>query len=156
VIFPDANHAPPPAIDNAICVPERIRSSSGWGWRDRARRPARILTIEALIDIVREIDRTLTDCERAAAILVRACANAENVGVVGRHAFRVHARTDAVDESSSLLLRLGLGPIDCVAVERDLLETDRVGDDEVRSYGRRPKAIGAGGHASRPVLASCP
>jgi hypothetical protein len=49
-----------------------------------------------------------------------------------------------------VLLRLGLGPIDCVAVERDLLETDRVGDDEVRSYGRRPKPIGAGGHAFIP------
>ena len=34
-------------------------------------------------------------------------ANAENVGVVGRHAFRLPVRTDSVDESSSLLLRLG-------------------------------------------------
>ena len=87
MILPDANHAPPPAVDNAICVPERIRSSAGWSWRDRARPPARILTIEPLIDIVREIDHTVADGERAAAILVSARANAESVGVVGRHAF---------------------------------------------------------------------
>ena len=78
---------PPPAIDDAICVPERIRSSSGWSSRDRARQPALILTIEPLIDIVREIDRAPAYNERAAAILVRARSNAESVGVVGRHAF---------------------------------------------------------------------
>jgi hypothetical protein len=150
VIFPDANHASPAAVEDPIGVPERIHSGVGWSRRDRARRPARILTIEPLIDIVREIDRTIVDCERAAAILVRARANAENVGVVGRHAFWLPVRADPVDKGSSLLLRLGLGPIDCVAVERDLLEPDRVGDDEVGSYGRRPKAIGAGGHAFIP------
>ena len=117
---------PPPAVDNAICVPERIRSSAGWSWRDRARPPARILTIEPLIDIVREIDHTVADYVRATAILVSARANAENVGVVRRDAFGLTVRADAVEEGSSLLLRLGLGPIDCVAVERDLLETDRV------------------------------
>ena len=131
MILPDANHAPPAVVDNAICVPERVRSGSGWSRRDRARRPARILTIEPLIDIVREIDHTVAYGERAAAILMRARSNAEGVGVVGRHAFRLPVYAVAVHESSSLLLRLGLGPIDCVAVERDLLETDRVGDDEV-------------------------
>src|ERR1700722_2856463 len=69
----------------------------------------------------------------------------------GRHAFGLPVRADAVDEGSSLLLRLGLGPIACVAVERGLPETDRVGDDKVGGYGRLPKAIGAGDHASRPV-----
>src|SRR4029077_13743976 len=98
----------------------------------------------------------VADGERAAAILVCARANAESIGVVARDAFRLPGRGDAIDESSSLLLRLSFTPIDCVPVERDLLETDRVGDDEVRGYGRRQKAIGAGGHASRPVLASCP
>src|ERR1700733_14346991 len=71
--------------------------------------------------------------------------------VVGRHAFGLPVRADAVDEGSSLLFRLGLGPIDCVAVERGLLETDRVGDENGGSYGKLPKAIGAGDHASRPV-----
>ena len=113
-----------------------------------------VLAIEPLIAIVREVDHAVADGERAPTVFVSARPNAESVGVVGRHAFRLPVRADAVDESSSLLLRLSLAPIDCVAVERDLLETDRVDDDEVRSYGRRPKAIGAGGHASRPVLAS--
>ena len=44
--------------------------------------------------------------ERAAAIFVCPRANAESVGVVGRHAFRLPVRADAVDESSSLLFRL--------------------------------------------------
>jgi hypothetical protein len=58
------------AVDNAICIPQCIDSGAGWNRRDRARRPARILTIEPLIDIVREIDHTVADGERAAAILV--------------------------------------------------------------------------------------
>ena len=76
-------------------------------------------------------------------------SDAESVAI-GRQAFRLAVPADTVDESPSLLLRLSLAPIDCVAVERDLLETDRVGDDEVGSYGRLPKAIRTGGHASRP------
>ena len=72
MILSDANHAPPAVVDNAICVPERVRSGSGWSRRDRARPPARIVTIEPLIDIVREIDHTIADDKRAAAILVRA------------------------------------------------------------------------------------
>ena len=92
----------------------------------RDRRPVCILAIEPLIEIVREINHAVADGERAAAIFVRARANTESVGVVGRHAFRLPVRAHAVDESSSLLLRLSLAPIDCVAVERDLLETDRV------------------------------
>ena len=71
---------------------------------------------------------------------------------VTRSGFTV--RDDAVDELSSLLPRLSLAPIDGVPVERDLLETDRIADNKVGSYGRRPKTIRAGGHASRPVLAS--
>ena len=139
-------------------TPSAYRSASaaapvGAGVIGLGGRPA-ILAIEPLIEIVREVDHAVADGERAAAILVSARANAESVGVVGRHAFRLPVRADAVDESSSLLLRLSFAPIDCVAVERDLLETDRVADDEVGGYGRRPKAIGAGGHASRPVLAS--
>src|ERR1700688_2539595 len=70
VILPDANHASPAAVYDAIRVPQRIRSGAGWSRRDRARRPACILAIEPLIDIVREIDYAVADGERAAAILV--------------------------------------------------------------------------------------
>ena len=156
VILPDANHARPARIYDAIGVSQRILRGAGWSRRHRARRPACILAIEPLIDIVREIYYAVADGERAAAILVSARANAESVSVVGRDAFRLPIRADAVDESSSLLLRLSLAPIDCVAVQCDLFEADGVADDEVGGYGRRPKAIGAGGHASRPVPAFCP
>ena len=53
------------------------------------------------------ISPAFADGERAAAILVCARANAESVGVVGRHAFRLTVRADPVDKSSPLLLRLG-------------------------------------------------
>ena len=135
-------HAPP------------CNKAANWSRRYRARRPACILAIEPLIDIVREINYAVADGERAAAILVSARANAKSVSVVGRDAFRLPVRADAVDESSSLLLGLSLAPIDCVAVQRDLFEADGVADDEVGGYGRRPKAIGAGGHASRPFWRS--
>jgi hypothetical protein len=151
VILPDANHASPPRIDDAIRIPQRIRSGASWSWGEGAGRPACILPIEPLVDIVREIDHAAGHNERAASILVRACANAESVGVVRSHEFRFSVRADAVDESSSLFLRLSLAPIDRFAVERDLLEADRVSDDEVRGYGRRPKTKGARSHDSRPV-----
>src|SRR5271165_5882772 len=150
MILPDANHSSPAAVDDAICVPQRIRSGADWSLRNRTRRPACVVTIESLIAIVREIDHAVANGERAAAILVSARANAEGVGVVGRHPLRLPVRADAVGESSSLFLRLSLAPIDRIDVERDLFETDRVGDDKVGSYRRRPKAIWAGSHASRP------
>src|SRR5580704_15490056 len=150
MMLPDASHAFPAGVDDAICVPQRIYWGAGWSRRDRPRRPACILAIKPLIDIVREIDYAVADSERAAAILVGARANAESVSVVGRDAFWLPVRADAVDESSSVLLGLSLAPIDCVAVQRDLFEADRVADDEVGGYGRRPKAIGAGGHAFHP------
>src|SRR5271165_7544908 len=152
MILPDANHSSPAAVDDAICVPQRIRSGADWSLRNRARRPACVVTIESLIAIVREIVHAVANGERAAAIFVGARANAESVGVVGSHALRLPVGADAVEEGPSLLLRLGFAPVDRVGVERDLFETDRVGDDEVGGYGRRPKAIGAGGHASRPEL----
>src|SRR5208283_1369837 len=156
VILPDANHAPPSPVDDAVSVAQRIRRRAGRSRRDWARRPASILAIETLIAIVRKVDRAAADDERAAAIFVSARANVEGIGVAGRHAFRLPVRADAVDKSSSLLLRLSLAPIDCVAVERDLFEADGVGDDEVGRYGGRPKAIGTDDHDSRPVVASCP
>jgi biotin-(acetyl-CoA carboxylase) ligase len=72
VILPDTNNASSAAVEDPICVPQRICSGAGRSGRHWARRPARTLTIEPLIDIVRETDHTVADGERAAAILVRA------------------------------------------------------------------------------------
>src|SRR5208283_604685 len=106
--------------------------------------------------IVREIKHAVAGGERAAAIFMSARADAKSVGVVGRQAFRRPARTGAEQERPSLLLRLGFAPGDRVPVDRNLLETDRAADDEVGGYRRRPKAIGADRHASRPVPAPRP
>ena len=77
-------------------TPSAYRSASatapvGAGVIGLGGRPA-ILAIEPLIEIVREVDHAVADGERAAAILVSARANAESVGVLGRHAFRLPVR----------------------------------------------------------------
>ena len=103
-------------------------------------RPA-VLAIEPLIDIVREIDHAVADGERAAAILVSAGANAESVGVVGCHAFRLPVRADAIDEgsvpafaaefhSNRLRRRRARPARDGSQARRILLSVPRVGDSE--------------------------
>ena len=148
MILPDTDHARAAAVDNSIRVAQRVRGACGNG-RNRAWRPACLLAIEPLIAIVGKVDHPVADGERAASIFVRARANAESAGVFRGYAFPLPVRAGAVDESPSLHLRLGLAPVDRLAVERDLLETDRVGDNEVGSDGGCPEAIGADGHAIR-------
>jgi hypothetical protein len=84
---------------------------------------------------------------------VNARPNAKAVIVVGRDEFGFPASRNPVDEASSILLRLSFAPIEDVPVQRDLLEPDRIGDDEIGGYGRPPKTIRARGHRSSPVLA---
>ena len=43
MILPDANHTPPAPVDDAICVPQRVRGGAGWSRCDGAWRSAGIL-----------------------------------------------------------------------------------------------------------------
>ena len=89
------------------------------------------LDVKTLIGVVRDIDDAVMDRERAAAIFMRARTDIEKMIVIRRHALRLPAANHAVDEGPALLLQLRFGPIDRVAVERDLAQPDRVGDDEI-------------------------
>jgi hypothetical protein len=138
-------------VDNAIGITERIGSARGRQWRDRARLPTAVLAIESLIRVVREIDHAIANRERPAAGLVGARPNAKAVIVVGRDGLGLPVFRHAIEEASSLLLRLSFAPIEDVSVQRDLLEPDRIGDDAIGGDWRRPKTIRAYGHRSCPV-----
>ena len=80
--------------------------------------------MKPLIDEVRESDGAVLNREGTAAVFVRAGADVEAIFDVGRDQLGLPARDGTVDEGPSLLLRLGLGPVDRVVVERDLIEPE--------------------------------
>src|SRR5208337_2175333 len=116
------------------------------------RLPPRVLAVESLIGEVREKYGAILHGKGAAAVLMRASANVEGIGVVGRNELSRPALNDTVDEASSLLLRLGLGPVDRIAIERDLVKLDRVGHDEIGGDRGGPRTVRAGDHWLCPVL----
>ena len=148
VVFVDADQAAVPPIDHAVGVAQRACRDRCRG--EGARGVAGILAIETLVGEVREVDGAVLHGERAAAIFVHARADVVGVGIVGRHGIGLAARDGPVDEASSLLLRLELGPVDRVAVERDLVEPDRLGHDEIGGDRGRPGTVGARDHGLHP------
>ncbi len=149
MVFVDADEAAAPPIDHAVGVAQRARRRRR---REGARGLADILAIETLVGKVREVDGAVLHGERAAAVFVHARADVEGVGIVGGHGLGLATRVGPVDEASSLLLRLGLGPVDRVVIEGDLVEPDRLGDDEIGGDRGRPGTVGAGDHGLHPHL----
>ena len=148
--FADANQAAAAPVDDAIGVAQAIRVACSRRESDWPRLAAAFLAIESLIRIVREIDDAVANRERPAAVLMDASADAKAVLVVRRDRFDFPAFRHAIDEAPSLLLRLTFAPVEDVSVQRDLLEPDRIGDDEIGGDGRPPKTIRARDHRSCP------
>src|SRR5271166_6024446 len=128
------------------------RRSGAWESRDWMRISSRILAIKSLIGEVREIYGSILHGEGAAAVFVRASANVEGVGVIGRNELSLPALIGTVDEASSLLLRLRLGPVDRIGIQCDLVEPDRSGHNEIGRDRGGPGTIRADNHWLRPVL----
>src|SRR5208337_76596 len=128
MVFPDADNAATAPIDHAIRVAERVRRRGG-GWKrgDRTRLLPGILAIKPLIGEIREIHGAILHREGAAAVFMRASANVEGIGVIGRNEFSLPALINTIDEGSSLLLRLRLAPIDRLAFQCDLVKPNRSG-----------------------------
>src|SRR5271165_3639783 len=128
------------------------RRSGGEERCDWMRLSSCILAIKSLIGEVREIYGPILHGEGAAAVFVRASANVEGVGVIGRNEFSLPALIGTVDEASSLLLRLRLGPVDRIGIQCDLVEPDRSGHNEIGRDRGGPGTIRADNHWLRPVL----
>ena len=146
MVFAHADHAAAALIDRAVGIAEPVLWSHERERRDRPGRLSGGLGVKTLIGVVREIDDAVMGRERAAAVFMRARPDIEKMIVIGRHALRLPATNQPVDEGSALLLRLRFGPIDRVAVERDLAQPDRVGDDEIGGDRGGPRPIGTDDH----------
>jgi hypothetical protein len=94
-----------------------------------------------LIGEVREINGAIPHDKCAATVFVSASAYVEGITVIRSNAFRLPDFVDAVDEGSSVLLRLSLAPVDRIAVQCDLVEYDRVGNDKIEGYRGNPRTI---------------
>src|SRR3954452_3336590 len=123
-----------------------------WKRRDRARHVSLILAIEALIGEIREVHDAFVHEECAATVFVDAGADIEGVAIVRRHGLDVVAPSRTVYKVASLFLRLGLAPVDCAAIEGDLIEPDSVLHDEVGRDWGHPETIGAGNHRFHRLL----
>ena len=86
------------------------------------RLPSRVLPIESLISEVGEKYGAILHRKGAAAVFMRARANIEGVGVVGRNELSLPALNAMVIETSSLLLRMRLGPVDRIAIQPNLVK----------------------------------
>src|SRR5271165_2975964 len=128
------------------------RGGCDWKRCDWTRLLSGILAIESLIGEVREIYGAILHGKGAAAVFVRASANVEGVAVIGRNELSLPALIGTVDEASSLLLRLRLGPVDRIGIQCDLVEPDRSGHNEIGRDRGGPGTIRADNHWLRPVL----
>ncbi len=140
--YPD--HPPAPGIDRSIGIAQPAWHLGSGGDRHGCR--TRRLAMEALVGIVAEPDRAGVDQKRAAAIFVDAGAQIEDRPAARRNG-RGHIGNRAVrgapnQDRAPALLGPRFEPVDIAAVEHDLAEPDRRGDDHVRGDRRRPRAIG--------------
>src|SRR5271165_2930547 len=144
VVLANPNHAPADNVHDAIRVTQAPRLR--WSFGDRERWCSRLLPVQALVGIVGKIDDTLADQIRATAIFVDPCADIEGALSVRRHR-RCHIGRPpglrAADyDRSSLFLRATFNPINIAAVDQDIAETNRGGDDQIGRDRRCPRPIG--------------
>jgi len=135
VVLADPNHPPAPRVHHAVGItqsprPSRIRS-------DCNGLPSELLTVEALVRVVAEINDAAADEVGAAAIFMDAGPHAER-RLAGTCCRRSDVGRGAIggaadDHRSPIFLRARLQPIDFGAVEQDAAEPDRRRDDEFGS-----------------------
>ena len=140
--YPD--HPPAPGIDRSIGIAQPARHLGIGGDRHGCR--TRRLAMQPLVGIVAEPDRAGVDQKRAAAIFVDAGAQVEDRPAArrnGRGNIGGRAVRGAPNQNRApALLGARFEPIDIAAVEHDLAESDRRGDDHVRGDRRGPRTIG--------------
>ncbi len=136
MLLAHADPAPPRRIEPPVGI---TKARAGSGFRgQRPRRPSGHLPIKALIGEIAEEDDAARYRRRAAAIFVHPGAHAEpRRRDVGDGAIRRAPDEDA----APLLARPSLDPVDVLAIDQDVAEADRLGDDQIRGDRRAPAAI---------------
>src|SRR5947209_10549721 len=130
-------HADEPA---ACCVNAYIGVTQIHAFgRERFGRTVVSLAIESLVCEVDEEDCAIEDAVFAAAVLMDARARVEGLR---RHVLRRAFGCASDNDVPARFLRSPFEPIDTCAVERGRAEAHRTADDQVRSDGRAPRAVG--------------
>ena len=140
VVLAHPDHPPASAVHHPVGIAQPARPAGLRG--NRHRHGARLLPVQALVGVVAEIDRAVVGQVGAAAIFMDPAADIERPAAVGRHR-RGHigcrpVRGAAHEHRAPALLRPRFEPIDIGAVEQDLAEPDRRGNDHVGGDRRRP------------------
>src|SRR5262245_26611381 len=132
MIFAHADHPVALAINHSVGI-------THFGFRrDRLRILDAVGAIHALVSEVREIDNAGADRKTAAAVFMDARASVE---WVRRDVNGSPIRRELYNHVAAFLLRPGLSPVDVFAINRDLPQTDRPGDDQIGSYRRFPGTV---------------
>ena len=131
VIFAHAYDALTPQVDCRVGItPIGFR-------RGRMRCYSRRETIQALVAVVTEINHTVIDGKRAAAVFMRPGTGAERRG---QDILR-HALAPAYDGMAPGLRRAHLAPANILRIERDLAKADRARSNLVRGDRRGPGTV---------------
>ncbi len=115
MVFAHGKQPPSLLVDSQIAVEVT-------GWRQRRRLGAARLAIEALVDEVREVHVALVSGHRGPAVLVHARANVE---AGGRDVQDSIVGGSSYDDVASSLRRASFGPVQIVAVDREVAKAER-------------------------------
>src|ERR1700674_2250565 len=135
VVLANRDQSLMPVVEDEIGMPDVLRRRNRDGWLPG------ILPVETLVFEVREPDGALAHQGGTAAVLVHAAAHVELRWCDVRDAAVSAAPDDDIPAGLGGPL---LDPIDVIAVELDLAESNDAGHDRVSRDGRAPGAIGAG------------
>ncbi len=133
VVFADADHPASTPIQDTVGV-TKVNRGSQRPWLAPG-----ILAIDPLVGEVAEIDNASVHDERPSTVLVDPCADVERRR---RDVGHRTVRRTTHDHVASAFLRPHLDPVDVVALQLDLPESDRVGDYASSGDRRFPGAEG--------------
>jgi len=133
MIFPHAKQQSARRIHDAVGI------TQGQRWREGARRVARQEPVQPLIAEVGEIEHSLVDGVRAAAVFVDARARAEGGG---QHVAEVAVGGAADDDVTPAFAGTSLDPVQVGAIEAGRFQPYRPGHDQRGGNGRFPGAVG--------------
>src|SRR5262245_33948590 len=132
MILAHADHSPAFAINHAVGVAHFDFR------RDRLRRPGAVDAIQALVTEVRKIRRAAAYRITAAAVFVDTRAGVE---WMRRDVYRSPIRREFDNHVAAFLLRPGLYPVYVFAVNLDLPQPYRAGNDQIGSDRRFPGTV---------------
>ena len=132
MVFPHADDPAPALVDDHVGIPDiGLR-------RDRAGFTSRFLPVHPLISKVAKINHATGNSESPSSVFVHPGTHVERRW---RHVNGLALEIHAHQHISAGLRRTGLDPIDVIAVQGNLAQSDGLGDDQIGGYRRFPRTV---------------